>query len=281
MIATLSLDLDDTWAYLRAHGGDWEQAPSILGLVTDRCLALCDRLGLRMTVFVVGRDLEFRHGREAVRAFALQGHEVGSHSYLHRAELPDAAPEDISRDLRATNEAINGLLDVRPLGFRCPSFGSSPALRTALREEGFVYDASLLPTFIGCPAKDIIGEDAEKVLRAVAGGRDVRVRFVYDPPWTTDRITEEGKKGLHALGLSPHWEASPAQQGQSLVPLMRLSGVPCPYCGSEDTVMEAAFGPTPCRTTHFCRSCRNPFEGFKEKRRPPAGPASRPASTTR
>lgn len=135
-------------------------------------------------------------------------------------------------------------------------------------------EVDLLPTFVGCPAKDIIGEDAESALRAVADGREVRVRFVYDPPWTTDRITEKGREGLRALGLSPQWEASPAQPGTAVVPFMRLSGAPCPYCGSVETVMEAAFGPTPCRTTHFCRSCRNPFEGFKEK-------VSRPASTTR
>jgi ring-1,2-phenylacetyl-CoA epoxidase subunit PaaD len=46
---------------------------------------------------------------------------------------------------------------------------------------------------------------------------------------------------------------------------MNLSGVACPFCGSTETVMESGWGPTPCRTQHWCRSCRNPFEGFKEK----------------
>lgn len=120
----------------------------------------------------------------------------------------------------------------------------------------------LLPTFIGCPAKEIIGGDVEKAVRAIAGERAVRIEFVYDPPWTTDRITERGRQALRSFGISPHWE----RNGQPVaIPLLTGSGVGCPYCGSADTVTESAFGPTPCRAVHFCRSCRNPFEGFKDK----------------
>jgi ring-1,2-phenylacetyl-CoA epoxidase subunit PaaD len=139
-----------------------------------------------------------------------------------------------------------------------------------------VIEVDLLPTFVGCPAKDIIGEDVETAIRRVGGGHAVQVRFVYDPPWTTERITEEGKAGLRALGISPHWEER--APGPIAIPLLRQSGTSCPYCGSTDTTMEAAFGATPCRTTHFCRACRNPFEGFKEKRSSVAPPRS--ASTT-
>jgi ring-1,2-phenylacetyl-CoA epoxidase subunit PaaD len=129
-------------------------------------------------------------------------------------------------------------------------------------------EVDLLPTFVGCPAKEIIREDVEAALRRVGDGRAVRLRFVLDPPWTTDRITEAGRAGLGALGISPHWE--PPADGPVAVGLMREAGTTCPYCGSQNTVMEAAFGPTPCRTTHYCRACRNPFEGFKEKLRSPS-----------
>lgn len=138
--------------------------------------------------------------------------------------------------------------------------------RVEVTEDALEVD--LLPTFVGCPAKDVIGEDVEAALRRVAGRRAVRVRFVYDPPWTTDRITERGRAGLRDLGISPHWEQSPA--GPLPVTLMREAGTICPFCGSTNTVMEAAFGPTLCRTTQFCRACRNPFEGFKEKLRSPS-----------
>ncbi|HEX2029836.1 MAG TPA: 1,2-phenylacetyl-CoA epoxidase subunit PaaD [Actinomycetota bacterium] len=123
-------------------------------------------------------------------------------------------------------------------------------------------EVDLLPTFVGCPAKDVIGEDTEAAVRAVAGGRDVRVRFVLDPAWTTDRITERGRSRLREYGIAPHWERP---SGATVVPLLRPGGVPCPYCGSTETVMESAWGPSPCRARHYCPSCRNPFEGFKSK----------------
>ena len=124
-------------------------------------------------------------------------------------------------------------------------------------------DVDLLPTFVGCPAKDIIGEDVARALGEVAAGRVVRVRFVYDPPWTTERITEQGRAALRSFGIAPHWET--AAGGPVVVPLLCAPGVACPYCGSPETVQESAFGPTPCRAQHFCRDCRNPFEGFKTK----------------
>jgi ring-1,2-phenylacetyl-CoA epoxidase subunit PaaD len=137
-----------------------------------------------------------------------------------------------------------------------------------IEDEDDVLEVDLLPTFVGCPAIDVIREDAETALRVVSGGREVRVRMVYDPPWTTDRITEKGKQGLRSYGISPHWEGGPPKPVP--VSLLTVSHVPCPYCGSRDTVQDTPWGPTPCRAGHYCRSCRNPFEGFKEKPRPSA-----------
>lgn len=104
----------------------------------------------------------------------------------------------------------------------------------------------LLPTFVGCPAKVVIGEEVRKAVTRAAPGREVTVRFVYDPPWTADRVNERGRAALREYGISP----DPAV---------------CAYCGSAETDLESAFGPTPCRSTHFCRSCRNVYEGFKDK----------------
>jgi len=132
-----------------------------------------------------------------------------------------------------------------------------------------VVDVRLLPTFAGCPALDVILEDAEEAVAKVAEGRSVRVRFVFSPPWTSDRITREGRDALRSYGLTP----PPAgTSGRTFVPLAALAGpqrgATCPFCGSEDTVLESAFGPTLCRATQYCRACRNPFEAFK-----PKGPA--------
>jgi ring-1,2-phenylacetyl-CoA epoxidase subunit PaaD len=127
-------------------------------------------------------------------------------------------------------------------------------------------EVELLPTFAGCPALDVIRDDVEQSVRGLAGEREVRVRFVLAPPWTSDRITPAGREALRGYGLTP------PGSGGVFVPLAGLdrpeSRVPCPFCGSDDTVLESAYGPTLCRTTHFCRACRNPFEGFKPKQAP-------------
>ena len=126
-------------------------------------------------------------------------------------------------------------------------------------------DVDLLPTFAGCPALDVIRQDAEAAVRPVAAGRAVNIRFVYSPPWTSDRITPEGHRALTSYGITP---PNGADGGQVLIPLAALlptEGARCPFCGSANTVIESAFGPTLCRATHFCRACRNPFEAFKPK----------------
>ena len=127
-------------------------------------------------------------------------------------------------------------------------------------------EIELLPTFVGCPALDVIREDATAAVSPAAAGRRIEVRFVYSPPWTSDRITPEGREALRGYGLTP---PPPAAAGRTFVPLASLhrteGAAACPFCGSEDTVVESAFGPTLCRTTHFCRACRNPFEAFKPK----------------
>ena len=124
-------------------------------------------------------------------------------------------------------------------------------------------EIDLLPTFAGCPALDVIREDVERSVERVAGDRTVLVRFVYSPPWTSDRVTPEGREAMRGYGLTPPGE------GRVFLPLASLasgsSTAICPFCGSSDSVLESAFGPTLCRSTHFCRSCRNAFEAFKPK----------------
>jgi ring-1,2-phenylacetyl-CoA epoxidase subunit PaaD len=119
-------------------------------------------------------------------------------------------------------------------------------------------EVDLLPTFAGCPALDVIREDVEAAVRALAPAADINVRFVTSPPWTTERISAEGKEALRTYGIAPPGEAVIVQIGKP-------PPVTCPYCGSEQTVEESAFGPTPCRSVRYCSSCRNPFEGFKRK----------------
>lgn len=132
-------------------------------------------------------------------------------------------------------------------------------------------EVDLLPTFSGCPALDVIGADARAAVESVADGRAVAVRFVYSPPWTSDRITDLGREALRTYGITPPGTelGSPAQ---AFIPIGALrkpqSPLTCPFCGSRQTDLESSFGPTLCRSIHFCRDCRNPFEGFKPKTQP-------------
>jgi ring-1,2-phenylacetyl-CoA epoxidase subunit PaaD len=129
-----------------------------------------------------------------------------------------------------------------------------------------VVEVDLLPTYAGCPALDVIGEDVMAAVSAAAPDRTVSVRFVYSPPWTSDRITAAGRDALRSYGLAP---PEPRHERQAvIIPLAALlptEGARCPFCGSGNTVIESAFGPTLCRATQYCRACRNPFEAFKPK----------------
>jgi len=106
-----------------------------------------------------------------------------------------------------------------------------------------VIRVELLPTFVGCPALDAIAAAVEE--RLAGFGRPVEVRFGFSVPWTADRITERGRRHLAKSGFAPPGDDT------------------CPYCGSADVLTDNLFGPTQCRSTRYCRSCRQPFEAFK------------------
>jgi ring-1,2-phenylacetyl-CoA epoxidase subunit PaaD len=114
------------------------------------------------------------------------------------------------------------------------------------------------PTFLGCPALEVMRDAMAERLRALGVEPEIRVR--RDESWSTDRITAEGREKLRAAGLAP--PVPRAAGGPTLVEL-RSAVFRCPYCGSTDTRLENMFGPTPCRSLRYCASCRQPFEQFK------------------
>lgn len=122
-------------------------------------------------------------------------------------------------------------------------------------------DVELLPTFVGCPAIDVMRESVEQRLRPFAD--EVSVEISFAEPWTTERITERGRAALRLSGFAPPPPAS-AGSGAMLAVLPSLPVGECPYCGSRNTTLENAFGPTLCRAIYHCADCRQPFEQFKE-----------------
>jgi len=114
------------------------------------------------------------------------------------------------------------------------------------------------PTFLGCPALEVMRDAMAEKIRVL--GADPEVAVITDDSWSTDRITPAGREKLRASGFSP-----PAPREASAPTLVQLksSVFRCPYCGSKDTNLDNIFGPTPCRSLRYCNECRQPFEQFK------------------
>jgi ring-1,2-phenylacetyl-CoA epoxidase subunit PaaD len=105
----------------------------------------------------------------------------------------------------------------------------------------------ITPTYSGCPATQFIEQNIREALDS-AGYRDVAIETALSPPWTTDWISEEGKRKLAAYGIAPPDLAKAAT---------------CPRCGSTDTEEVSRFGSTPCKAQWRCKSCLEPFDRFK------------------
>ena len=126
-----------------------------------------------------------------------------------------------------------------------------------VRVEGERVHVEFTPTFLGCPALEVMRDRMAAKIAELGAEPDVEV--VLDDSWSTDRITAAGREKLRAAGFAP-----PAPRSATAPTLIQLRrGFRCPYCGSTDTRLDNLFGPTPCRSIRYCESCRQPFEQFK------------------
>lgn len=149
-LASLSLDLDNKWSYMKTHGdAGWDQYPSYLDLVVPRFLKMLDDRQTKMTVFIVGKDASLEKNRAALASIAAAGHEIGNHSFHHEPWLHLYSLPQIDEELARTEEAIEDVCGVRPVGFRGPGFSLSLDVLTVLKRRGYEYDCSTFPTFLG------------------------------------------------------------------------------------------------------------------------------------
>ncbi len=149
-LASLSLDLDNEWAYIKTHGDPaWESFPSYLDVVVPRFLEILRRLNQRITVFVVGQDAALPKNGAALGMLAAAGHEIGNHSFHHEPWLGRYSDAQIEAEIVRSNEAIVAATGVRPVGFRGPGFSLSRPTLEILAQHGFRYDCSTFPTYIG------------------------------------------------------------------------------------------------------------------------------------
>jgi ring-1,2-phenylacetyl-CoA epoxidase subunit PaaD len=184
------------------------------------------------------------------------------------------APGDAAAllDPRAVLEALQGVADPEIPNVSVVELGMVE--RIEVRPDEIAVE--LLPTFVGCPAIELIRESVASRLSAF--GRPVRVQMTFSTPWTTDRISPAGRDKLRASGFAPppHLSAESGSRpgagsfaGRALPMVDPGFGtatappVECPYCGSTETTLENVFGPTQCRSIRHCAACRQPFEAFK------------------
>ncbi|MDO9383503.1 MAG: polysaccharide deacetylase family protein [Hyphomicrobiaceae bacterium] len=152
--ASISLDLDNQWSYMKTHGDEgWQSFPSYLDLVVPRVLDLLARHNLKITFFIVGQDAALEKNHKALRSIADAGHEIGNHSFHHEPWLHLYTPEQVATEIEQAEDAIMTATGVRPTGFRGPGFSVSLEVLKTLKARGYQYDASTFPTFIGPAAR--------------------------------------------------------------------------------------------------------------------------------
>lgn len=148
--ASISVDLDNLWAYQRTHGDPaWERLGSYLHIAVPRMLEALDEACCTATVFIVGADAARADADQLLQPIAAGGHEVGNHSFGHACWLQRSEPDVIGQELSRADAAIRAATGLVPVGFRGPGFVRSAALLAAVADRGYRFDASTLPTFIG------------------------------------------------------------------------------------------------------------------------------------
>lgn len=137
-------------------------------------------------------------------------------------------------------------------------------LREVGRDDGHVV-VTLTPTYTGCPATEVIADDVRAAL-AAGGFEGAQVRFTLSPPWTTDWISEAGRRKLREYGIAPPGRAAGATVLRFVPRAARAApaeALACPRCGSADVERLSEHGSTPCKALYRCVACREPFDYFK------------------
>jgi peptidoglycan/xylan/chitin deacetylase (PgdA/CDA1 family) len=161
-LASLSLDLDNLWAYQMTHGDDgWDNYDSYLDTLVPIVLDLLAAARIRITFFVVGQDAALERNEKAIRALADAGHEIGNHSFRHQPWLHRYSADEIHEELGRAEGAIEAVTGRRAVGFRGPGYSLSEDVLRVLVERGYRYDCSTLPTVVGPLARRYYFRSAE------------------------------------------------------------------------------------------------------------------------
>lgn len=148
-----------------------------------------------------------------------------------------------------------------------------PEMPISITDLGLIEDVNvsnahvqiqLLPTFIGCFALPAIAQEIKDKVGELAGIDSVDVELINNPPWSIDRISDAGRASLAKHGISVPESGPICSGGSQSEPVeLRTSAISCPWCDSRKTTLTSPFGPTRCKSIHFCNACRQPFERMK------------------
>lgn len=148
-IASLSLDLDNKWSYMKTHGdAGWETYPSYLDVCVPRVLEFLKKRDLEITFFIVGQDAALEKNHEALGQISEAGHEIANHSFKHEPWLHLYSKDGLVEEFQKTEEALEQAAGQKPKGFRGPGYSLSPTVLEVLAERNYEYDCSTLPTYI-------------------------------------------------------------------------------------------------------------------------------------
>ncbi len=195
-IASLSLDLDNKWSYLKTHGDPgWESFPSYLDVLVPRVLDFLKARHLTITFFIVGQDAALDKHHELLQAIAAAGHEIGNHSFRHEPWLHLYSKAEIKTELAMAEEHIERATGYKPVGFRGPGYSLSHTLLEELIRRGYQYDASTLPNLLAPLARAYyfttarFNPEQRRQRRALGGTLRDAFRPITPYRWQTDRGT--------------------------------------------------------------------------------------------
>ncbi len=148
-IASLSLDLDNKWSYMKTHGDPgWESFPTYLEKIVPRALDFLKERNLNITFFVVGQDAALEKNHESLAQIFNAGHEIGNHSFNHEPWLHLYSEAELITEFQKTEDAIAKATGAKTVGFRGPGYSLSPTVLKVLTDRNYEYDCSTLPTYI-------------------------------------------------------------------------------------------------------------------------------------
>jgi len=192
-IASLSLDLDNKWSYMKTHGDDgWEEYPTYLDIAVPRILDFLKKRDLTITFFIVGQDAALEKNFTAIKAIADAGHEIGNHSFNHEPWLHLYSFDKLDEELAKSEEAIESVTGKKPIGFRGPGFSLSENTLRVLSQRGYKYDATVFPNVLNPLARAYmfstsnLSPEQKEQRKALFGTLDDALRPIKAYKWNLD-----------------------------------------------------------------------------------------------